>query len=79
MGTGSFPGVKQSGNGADHPPPPSTEVKNEYSPSRPLVAGYRVTFTFNIDIYLINKTLYVQEVSLKVSSTTLCGTEAPYY
>jgi hypothetical protein len=27
MGTGSFPGVKQPGNGADHPPPPSAEVK----------------------------------------------------
>ena len=26
MGTGSFPGVKQPGRGADHPPPSSTEV-----------------------------------------------------
>jgi hypothetical protein len=31
MGTGSFPGVKRSGRGADHPPPSSTEVKKEYS------------------------------------------------
>jgi hypothetical protein len=31
MGTGSFPGVKQPGRGADHPPPPRAEVENEYS------------------------------------------------
>jgi hypothetical protein len=31
MGTGSFPGVKRPGRGADHPPPPSAEVENEYS------------------------------------------------
>jgi hypothetical protein len=29
MGTGSFPGVKRPGRGADHPPPSSAEVKNE--------------------------------------------------
>jgi hypothetical protein len=29
MGTGSFPGVKRSGRGADHPPPSSAEVKRE--------------------------------------------------
>jgi hypothetical protein len=28
MGTGSFPGVKRPGRGADHPPPPSAEVDN---------------------------------------------------
>jgi hypothetical protein len=28
MGPGSFPGVKQPGRGADHPPPPSVEVEN---------------------------------------------------
>jgi hypothetical protein len=27
MGTGSFPGVKRPGRGADHPPSSSTEVK----------------------------------------------------
>jgi hypothetical protein len=27
MGTGSFPGVKRPGRGADHPPPTSAEVK----------------------------------------------------
>jgi hypothetical protein len=27
MGTRSFPGVKRPGRGADHPPPPSAEVK----------------------------------------------------
>jgi hypothetical protein len=29
VGTGSFPRVKKPGRGADHPPPPSTEVKKE--------------------------------------------------
>jgi hypothetical protein len=29
MGTGSFPGVKRPGRGADQPPPPSAEVENE--------------------------------------------------
>jgi hypothetical protein len=29
MGTGSFPGVKWQGHGADHPPPSSAEVENE--------------------------------------------------
>jgi hypothetical protein len=37
VGTGSFPGVKRSGRGVDHPPPSSAEVKEEvelylYSP-----------------------------------------------
>jgi hypothetical protein len=31
MGTGSFPGVKRPGRGADHPSPSSAEVKKEYS------------------------------------------------
>jgi hypothetical protein len=31
MVTGSFPGVKQPGRGADHPPPPTAEVENEYN------------------------------------------------
>jgi hypothetical protein len=29
MGTGSFPGVKRPGRGADYPPPPSTEIEKE--------------------------------------------------
>jgi hypothetical protein len=29
MGTGSFPGIKRPGCGADHPPPSSAEVKKE--------------------------------------------------
>jgi hypothetical protein len=31
MSTGSFPGVKRPGRVADHPPPPSAEVENEWS------------------------------------------------
>jgi hypothetical protein len=50
-GTGSFLGVKRPGHGADHPPP-SWHRDLEwvelylYSHSRPLVACYRVTFTY---------------------------------
>jgi hypothetical protein len=29
MGTGSFPGIKRPGRGADHPPHPSAEVEND--------------------------------------------------
>jgi hypothetical protein len=29
MGTGSFPGVKRPGRGANHPPPSGAEVKKE--------------------------------------------------
>jgi hypothetical protein len=29
IGTGSFPGVKRPRRGADHLPPPNTEVENE--------------------------------------------------
>jgi hypothetical protein len=40
MGTGSFPGVRRPGSGADHPPPTSAEVKERvelylYSPFGP--------------------------------------------
>ena len=31
MGTGSFPGVKLPGRGADHPPHPAQRLKKEYS------------------------------------------------
>jgi hypothetical protein len=31
IGTESFPGVKRPRRGADHPPPPSAEVENEYN------------------------------------------------
>jgi hypothetical protein len=31
MGTGSFPGVKRPGRGANHPPPSSAEVRKDYS------------------------------------------------
>jgi hypothetical protein len=51
MGTEDFPGVKPPERGADHPPPPSTEVENEYSCTSTLllgplwpVIGWRLTF-----------------------------------
>jgi hypothetical protein len=50
-----FPGVKRPGRGADHPPPPSVEVENEYSyravPLLPIWAFgacYRVNFLFYV-------------------------------
>jgi hypothetical protein len=53
MGTGSFPGVKRSGRGADHPPSPSTEVENEksYTSSSPLSPWWSVVgWNFNLQI-----------------------------
>jgi hypothetical protein len=47
--TRSFPGLKRPGRGADHPPQRRGRECVElylYSPSRPLVACYRATFTF---------------------------------
>jgi hypothetical protein len=53
MGTGFFPGVTRPGRGADHPPPPSAEVENEWSynftpPSGPgwPVIGWPYIFTY---------------------------------
>jgi hypothetical protein len=50
MGTGSLLGVKRPGRVADHPPFLAPRLRmcraNLYSPSRPLVACYRVIFTF---------------------------------
>ena len=48
MGTGSFPGVKRPGRGADHPPPFSAEVEGRVelyicSPSGPSWPGLRRT------------------------------------
>jgi hypothetical protein len=52
MGTGSFPGIKRPGRGIDHPPPPSTQVKERvelylYSKSGPSwpVIGWTVLIT----------------------------------
>ena len=53
MGTGSFPGVKRPGRGADHPPPSKRRGHERvelylYSPSGPQwpVIGRTFTFTF---------------------------------
>ena len=52
MGTGSFPGVKRQGRGADHPPPSKRRGHERvelylYSPSGPSwpVMGRTLTFT----------------------------------
>jgi len=51
MATASFPRVKRSGRGVDHPPPFRAEVKERvelylYSPFWAIMACSRVTFTF---------------------------------
>jgi hypothetical protein len=50
VSTESFPGVKRSGRGVDHPPPSSAEVKEMVAINLLLlwafVACYRLTFTF---------------------------------
>ena len=56
MGTGSFPGVKRPGRGADHPPPSKRRDHERvgrylYSPSRPQRRlGIGKTFTFTEQI-----------------------------
>jgi len=55
MGTVSFPGVKRTGRGVDHPPQSSAEVKErvELLPLLPLwafVACCRVNFTVTFTI-----------------------------
>jgi hypothetical protein len=49
MGTGTFPGVKRPGRGADHPPPSSAEVK-ESVPLPPL--GFRVCYGVPLPFHL---------------------------
>jgi hypothetical protein len=52
MGKLSFPGIKRTGLGVDHPPSSSTEVKERKEltlhPLRVFVACFRVKFTFNV-------------------------------
>jgi hypothetical protein len=55
MGTGSFPGVKRSGRGVDHPPHPAPRLKKQYSytstPPPPLPGAFvdcsKVKFTLS--------------------------------
>jgi hypothetical protein len=51
-GTGSFPGVKRSGRGADHPPASNAEVKKEksYTPN-PLWAFGSITGYLYLYLY----------------------------
>jgi hypothetical protein len=58
VGTGSFPGVKQPGRGADHPPPSKCRGHERvglylYSPSDPQlpVIGRAFTFTLHYSAY----------------------------
>jgi hypothetical protein len=53
MGTGSFPGVKRPGRGADHALPCSAEVKTEYSYTSTTSLGPWWPFTAYILLYLL--------------------------
>jgi hypothetical protein len=85
MGTGSFPGVKQSGRGVDHPPPSSGEVKERvelylYSPSGPSwpVLGYLGSRTVITVMQFFQLTMFMAYIfheiviSWLTSRTVLC-------
>ena len=68
MGTGSFPGIKRPGRGADHPPPSKCRGHERvelylYSPSGPSwpVIGRTFTFTLYIYIYIISSLKYPED------------------
>jgi hypothetical protein len=52
MVTGSLPGVKRPGRGADHPPPSSAEVKKEYSYNSTHPLGHFRPVTGQLYLYL---------------------------
>ena len=67
MGTGSFPGVKRPGRGADHPPPSQRRGHERlelylYSPSGPQWPVIGRTFTLTLPLLAIYA-VYVYEVS----------------
>jgi hypothetical protein len=75
MGTGSFPGVKRPGRGADHPPPTSICRGHErvglylYSPYGPSWSVIGRTFTFT---YLLLLSAFVkQRVEINIFSENL--------
>jgi hypothetical protein len=62
MGTGSFPGVKRTGRGVDHPPQSSAEVKERvqlylYSPSGPSwpVLGWTLPFIIYLGLWVTSQ------------------------
>jgi len=75
-GTGSFPGVKRPGQGVDHPPTSSAEVKERvelylYSPSGPLwpVIGWTLLYFTDYILALKNKyNVCKQPYSMQVES-----------
>ena len=60
MGTGSFPGVKRPGRGADHPPPSSAEVEGRVElyifpprPSWPVLGKLYLYLYFKMSVVVI--------------------------
>jgi hypothetical protein len=90
MGTGSFPGVKRPGCGADHPPPPSAEIENEESHTctPPLglwwpVIGWPLTFQTLKLVFLvlftpvckIGRSVFLEKITIKFTKKTYTETE----
>jgi hypothetical protein len=55
MGTGSFPGVKLPGRGADHPAPSSAEVKKESSYTSTHLLGHFRPVTGHLHLYFLHE------------------------
>jgi hypothetical protein len=67
MGTGSFPGVKWPGRGADHPPPSSAGVNKgeSHTSNHPLAcsglyrACFTLPFTVHNTVHVVHLTVFV--------------------
>ena len=69
MGTGSFPGVKRPGHGADHPPSYSAKVKERVSYTLlhllAFMACYGSTFTFTFTLHILKTKFYYGDLHEK--------------
>ena len=82
MGTGSFPGVKRSGRGVDHPPPSSPEFTERvelylYSRLWAFVVCSRVSFTFTTKYRNINFFFFFQSAVVGILLTLATCTAVP--
>jgi hypothetical protein len=83
MGTGSFPGVKRPGRGADHPSPSSAEVKKEYSYTSTHPLGHFRPATgqlyLTIEMRIMCLIVYVLVIRISPSTTTQLLSYLFYY